>query len=286
MATDRTTLPRGPFPNSQQRIATPPTGRRLPGAPRERRPVLAALAVLLIAGGAAVSALLVVQTGHRVSAIEISQSIGAGQPIPLSAMQEVQISADGGLAYVAWSERDQVTQYFAGAAIPPGTLLTAKMVVRANNLTSGRQVIGLTLKPGQVPGALQIGDHVDIYDTNTTTQNSCPGLPGATLTRDAIITNLVQPSSSSGSSNIGVDIAINPADAGLVTCNAANNWAAVGIMPQGTQTQPSSTPSIPAPQGSGPARAGAKKRRTGVPTAAATPTVPVSPTTPAPPGTG
>ncbi len=283
MATDRTTLPRGPFPNPQQRSAPPPAGRRLPGMPRERRPVLAALAVLLIAGGAAVSAWLVVQTGHRVPAIEISQSIGAGQPIPLSAMQEVQISADSGLAYVAWSERDQVTQYFASAAIPPGTLLTAKMVVRANNLTAGRQVIGLTLKPGQVPAALQIGDHVDIYDTNTTAQNSCPGVPGGTLTNDAIITNLVLPGSSSGSSNIGVDIAINPADAGLVTCNAANNWAAVGIMPAGTQGQPSAVPSVPAPRSPGPARAGVKKRRVAAPV---TPAVPVSPTTPAPPGTG
>ncbi len=286
MATDRNTLPRGPFPNSQQRIATPPAGRRLPGAPRERKPALAALAVLLIAGGAAVSALLLVQTGHRIPAIEISQTIGAGQAIPLSAMQEVQISAGSGLQYVPWSERDQVTRYFAGSAIPAGTLLTAKMVVQANDLTTGRQVIGLTLKPGQVPASLQIGDHVDIYDTNTTSQNSCPGLPGATLTRDAIITNLALPNSSGGSSNVGVDIAINPADAGPVTCNAANNWAAVGIMPAGGQAQPSATPPAPAPQGSGPARTGTKKRRTGVPQAAAAPTAPATPPATAPPGTG
>jgi hypothetical protein len=285
MATDRTTLPRGSFPNSQQRTATSPAGRRLPGAPRERKPVLAALAVLLIAAGAAVSALLVVQTGHRVPAIEISQPIGAGQPIPLSAMQEVQISADSGLAYVAWSQRDQVAQYFAGAAIPPGTLLTAKMVVRANNLISGLQVIGLTLKPGQVPAALQVGDHVDIYDTNTTTQNSCPGLPGSVLTRNAIITNLMLPSASSGNSNIGVDIAINPADAGVVTCNAANNWTAVAIMPANAQGQPSAAPPVPAPSPN-PGRPGVKKRRAVVPTATATPTVPASPTVPALPGTG
>ncbi len=284
MATDRSTLPRGPYPNAQQRTAVPPAGRHLPGAPRERRPALAALAVLLIAAGAAVSALLVVRTGHRVPAIEISQEVGAGQSIPLNAMQEVQISSDSGLKYVAWSERVQVTQYFAGAAIPAGTLLTAKMVVRANNLTAGRQVVALSLKAGQIPTALQIGDHVDIYDTNTATQSSCPGLPAATLTQDAIVTNLTLPSSSSGESNVGVDVAINPADAGLVTCNASNNWAAVGVLPPGGQNQPAATPSAPVPQRSGPARIGGRHRAAVPPVA--TPTGPASPTAPAPPGTG
>jgi hypothetical protein len=96
----------------------------------------------------------------------------------------------------------------------------------------------------------------------------------------------VLPNSSSGTSNVSVDIAVNPADAGLVTCNAANDWAAVGVVPTDAQGQPSVTPSVPAPQNSGPARTGAKKRRVGVPPVVRTPTVPASPTAPAPPGTG
>ncbi len=282
MATDRSTLPRGPYPNAHQR-ATAPSGRRLPTAPRERKPVLAALALLLVAGGAAASALLVIKTSHRVPAIEISQEVGAGQPIPLSAMEEVQVAADSGLSYVGWSDRLQVTRYYAGAAIPAGTLLTAKMVVSVNHLTSGRQVLGLTLKLGQVPGALRTGDHVDVYDTNTTSQNSCPGLPGATLTHNAIVTSVTFPSSSSGSSNIGVDIALNPPDAGLVACNAANGWAAIGIVPAGgIQSQPATPPAIPGAQKR--ARSPGKHRAT-TPTAPATPAG-ATPTGSAPPGTG
>ncbi len=288
MATDRSTLPRGPYPSAHQQ-ATAPSGRRLPSAPRERKPVLAALALLLVVGGAAVSGLLVVKTSHKVPAIEIAQEVGAGQPIPLSAMREVQVGADSGLSYVAWSERLQVSGYYAAAAIPAGTLLTAKMVVSANRLTSGRQVLGLTLKLGQVPAALRTGDHVDLYDTNTTSQNSCPGLPGATLTRDAIVTSVAFPSSSSGSTNVGVDIALNPRDAGLVACNAANGWAAIGIVPAGgIQSQRPVPPALPGAQKQASSRAGAHKHRVATPTAPVTPATPAGPTPTgsAPPGTG
>jgi hypothetical protein len=278
MATDRSTLPRGPYPAADQRPATAPGGRRPPSAPRERKPVLAALAVLLVAGGAAASAFLVVRTSRQVPAIEISEEVGAGQQIPLSAMQEVQVPSGTPLAYVAWSERAQVTRYFAAAAIPAGTLLTAKMVVQATNVTAGRQVLGLTLKPGQVPAALKIGDHVNIYDTNTTNQNSCPGLPGSALTRDAIVTGLALPGGSSGSNNVGVDIALNPPDAGLVACNAANNWAAIGILPAGGKQagQPAVTP---APSASPPVQTGGKHRRAPAPTTPAVPPTLAPPTT-------
>ena len=295
MATDRSTLKRGPYPNAEQR-PTAPSGRRMPSAPRERKPVLAVLALLLVAGGAAASGLLVIKTGHKVPAIEISQEVGAGQRIPLTAMQEVQVAADGGFSYVAWSERHQVARYYAGAMIPAGTLLTARMVVPANHVTAGRQVLGLTLKPGQVPVGLKVGDHIDIYDTNTTTQNSCPGLPGATLTRDAIVTGLALPNSSSGNNNVGVDIALDPPDAGQVACNAANGWAAIGVVPVvgGNQSQPSVSPSRPGAQQ--PGRVKGRKHRTASPAAPATPlpatSLPATPAAsatpsgPAQPGTG
>src|SRR5450759_5082068 len=91
----------------------PTTGRRVPGAPRERKPALAALAVLLILGGALGAGFLVLQSGKRVAAIEISQPIGVGQQIPRSAMQEVQIASGTGLDYVPWSEASQVAQFYA-----------------------------------------------------------------------------------------------------------------------------------------------------------------------------
>ena len=130
MSSDRGTIPRGTGAGADAGAwpePTSPAGRRLPSAPRERKPALAALALLLIVGGALGAAYLVVQNGQRVSAIEITQQLGPGQQIPASALQEVQIAAGGGPSYVPWSEACQVTQFYAATAIPPGTLLTNLM---------------------------------------------------------------------------------------------------------------------------------------------------------------
>src|SRR5436190_679193 len=86
-----------------------PGGQRLPVPPRERKPALAMLAVLLILGGALASAYLVMQSGQRVAAIQISAQVAAGQKVPAAAITEVQIG-DTGISYIAWSERAKVVQ--------------------------------------------------------------------------------------------------------------------------------------------------------------------------------
>src|SRR5438874_1606576 len=109
MVSDRGTLPRGAAGDQQTSWAEPtaPAGRRMPSTPRERKPALAALAVLLVALGATSAGLLVNKAGHRVSAVEITQEVGQGQKIPASAVHEVQISSDSGLDYVAWQYADK-----------------------------------------------------------------------------------------------------------------------------------------------------------------------------------
>ena len=116
---------------------TAPAARRPPGRRRERRPALAALAVLLILGGALAAGFLVLQSGQRVTAIEISAPVSAGQRIPPSALAEVQIAAGTGLAYVPWDKAGQVTRFYTVSAIPAGTLLTRAMVA-ATGTSVGR----------------------------------------------------------------------------------------------------------------------------------------------------
>ena len=239
MASDRGTIPRGAGPGIDQSPwaePTSPAGRRMPAAPRERKPALAALAVILIIGGAAAAGLLVVKSGQRIDAIEITQAIGQGEQIPASAMQEVQISANSDVKYVSWSFESQVTQYFAANAIPAGTLLNSGMVSRTNNLANGKAELGLALKDGQFPDTLQVGDTVDIYSTQTST-NGCPGHPGETLAAGATVTSMSfggSPSGSvsgSGNGNTDVEVALDPADAGPVACNTANGTAGIVIVP-------------------------------------------------------
>ncbi|MEO3793985.1 SAF domain-containing protein [Nonomuraea sp. B10E15] len=139
-----------------------PASRKLPVPPRERKPALAALAVLLILGGALATTLLVLRSGDRVSAIRVTQQIGAGQKFTAQALEEVKIAAEG-VDYVSWSQLDQVVGSFAAVTILPGTLLTNQMGAKASSeLGEGKATVGLALKPGQMPAGLKEGDRVQL----------------------------------------------------------------------------------------------------------------------------
>ncbi|MFG1879337.1 hypothetical protein ACGFIV_31305 [Sphaerisporangium sp. NPDC049003] len=139
-----------------------PAARRLPMPVRQRRPALAGLAVLLILGGALATTLLVVRSGNRVAAIRLSQQIGAGQPLSLAAMEEVQL-ADTGIDYLPWSQREHYAQYFAPVSLLPGTVLTESMAIASSpELGAGTARVGLALKPGQFPSDLKAGYRVQV----------------------------------------------------------------------------------------------------------------------------
>jgi hypothetical protein len=269
MPSDRSTLQRGlqggAEPQSSWPDPTAPAGRRLPTTPRERKPALAALAVLLILGCALGTAYLVIQSGKRVAAVEITQAVGAGQRIPLSAMTEVQIASDTGLSYVPWNQAAQVGRYYAASGIPAGTLLTNAMVAAQSASTQGKAVMGLALKDGQLPHGLQVGQHVSLYEVSDSTE-SCPGSPGSTLAANAIVLAISTPSLSSGNgATSDVEVALSPADSGAVACNASNGLVGIAILPNGGRGAHGGAPGTGTPGAGGAGAPGAGSSTTASP---------------------
>jgi hypothetical protein len=261
MSSNRGTMHRGLAPNGEPQgdwaQPTAPSARKLPGAPRERKPALAALAVVLILGGALAVGYLMLQNSKQVDAIQITQQIGQGQQIPQSAMQEVQVPANTGLHYVPWSQASQVARFFAAETIPPGTLLTSSMAVRTNQLTNGKAVMGLALKDGQLPAGLAVGDHINLYEVSDAAE-SCPGPPGSLLSGDAVVLGMSAASASSSSAVADVEVALSPATAGAVACSASNGILGVSINPGSSVSQgagttfPGTSPSTAPSQSSSP----------------------------------
>jgi hypothetical protein len=281
MSSDRGTVQRSPVtgtgPQTGWQAPTMPAGRRLPTAPRERKPVLAALAVLLILGGALGAGYLVTKSSKQVQAIEITRQIGAGQRIPLSAMQQVPVPAGTQVGYVAWVYASQVTRYYAAVTIPPGTLLNKSMVATTNRSTAGRAIIGLALKDGQLPRGLQADDHVDIFFVQNSTQvNGCPGTPGSLLSGNAIVLGITAPSVTAGSQDADVQVAVSPADAGAVACAAANGIAGLSVRPPGARTGTGTGAGTGAGAGGQPDQGGPGSGGT-APGGSPSPSVPVSP---------
>nr|WP_244984691.1 hypothetical protein [Actinomadura citrea] len=211
-------------------------GQRLPASSRERKPALAALAVLLILGGALASAYLVMASGERVSAIRIAQPVAAGQRIPASALEEVQIG-DTGIQYLKWTERAKVSRYFAAVPLVKGALLTNSMISPADAPASGRLVVGLALKPGQMPsGDVSRGAHVTLFAVGGGTGGGPRA--GTVLARDAVVLN-VGGGDDGGptrlrSEQTSVDVAVLPTDAARVTQAASAGTVALALIPPGT----------------------------------------------------
>lgn len=214
-------------------------------APRERKPALAALAVLLILLGAFGAVLTVVRASDKVSYVEITQPVAAGDPIPDAAIRSVDLSSDSGLGLIAWSQRgDLQKNYRAAVTLVPGSVLSDKMITKKGNvLTAGKSLVGLSLKDGQFPkGSLSVGDTVAAYlvGNDAAKQSSSSGSTdgsGSTGTTTTLISNkLVVRSVDADNSNTTGDtyvtVLVDTADAGPLTIAAsANNVALVRIPP-------------------------------------------------------
>jgi hypothetical protein len=244
MVSDRGTLPRGAVADQQASWAEPtaPGGRRMPSAPRERKPALAAVAILLVALGAASAGYLVLNAGHRVGAVEIIQAVGQGQRIPASAIKEVQINSDTDVSYVAWQYANRVTGVFAAVQIPAGTLLTPKMTEATSNLTAGKVEVGLSLKPGQAPTNLLIGQTVRAFPVGTGSGCASGGngaggangtgattTPGEPITTGTIVS--VSGSTTTNGSTAAVTLAVPETDAGVLACYASAGDVAIALTP-------------------------------------------------------
>ena len=246
MVSDRGTLPRGAVADQQASWAEPtaPGGRRMPSAPRERKPALAALAVLLVALGAVAAGYLVINAGHRVGAVEITQQVGQGQRIPASAIKEVEIASNSGINYVAWQYANRVAGVYAAVQIPAGTLLTPAMTTATNNLAAGKVQVGLSLKPGQAPANLLIGQSVEAFGVGTGSGCAAAGGgaggtgggsggsgagAGVPITT-GVIASVVGSTASNGST-AAVTLAVPDADAGVLACYASAGDVAIALTP-------------------------------------------------------
>ena len=216
----------------------------MPSAPRERKPALAALAVLLVALGAVAAGYLVINAGHRVGAVEITQQVGQGQRNPASAIKEVEIASNSGINYVAWQYANRVAGVYAAVQIPAGTLLTPAMTTATNNLATGKVQVGLSLKPGQAPASLLIGQSVEAFGVGTGSgcaaaaaggggaggtgggSGAGPGVPITT----GVIASVVGSTASNGST-AAVTLAVPDADAGILACYASAGDVAIALTP-------------------------------------------------------
>jgi len=110
------------------------------------------MAVMLVVGGAAVSASLVLASENAVSVLTVTRRVPAGQALTAADLGTAAISGSGLTALDA-SSRGEVVGLTAVVDLLPGTLLSGAMVTRDPVPGPGQAVVGLSLKPGLLPDA-------------------------------------------------------------------------------------------------------------------------------------
>ncbi|UFQ17365.1 MULTISPECIES: hypothetical protein [Streptomyces] len=160
----------------------PAVGERLPAPPRERKPALAALAVLLILVGALGATILVLQAGDRVEVVKVTEEIPAGEaPVKNKNITSVMVAEDKSINYVPWAQVDALAKLKAKSTIPRGAVVVGEMFGASESVPAGKASVGLALKEGQYPADLKSGDTVAAYPvvSGTSTGKGSTGSSGS-----------------------------------------------------------------------------------------------------------
>jgi hypothetical protein len=136
---------------------------RPPTVARERRPALAALALLLIAAGVLASVYLQMQAGNRIGVIELTRQVPQGQQIAASEITEIMVAQDSTINYVTWAERGLLSKYTAQTTLVSGTILIGPMLTTSPAANGNTTTIAVSLHAGQYPPTVNQGSTVNAY---------------------------------------------------------------------------------------------------------------------------
>lgn len=136
---------------------------RLPPAPRERKPGLAALAVLLIVGGAALAGLLAMRADERIDVLVATEAIPAGEQITADALGTTAVATGSDSLLIPESDAEQLLGRYAAVDISEGQLIDTTMSGTEGMLGEDEVFVGATLAEGRMPaGGLVQGHSVDL----------------------------------------------------------------------------------------------------------------------------
>ncbi|MCI0687501.1 MAG: hypothetical protein L0Y54_09735 [Sporichthyaceae bacterium] len=142
--------------------APPRTGpARLPVAHRDRHPAAVVLGVLLVLVGGLIGVLAWQSAGDRIDVIQLTARIPSGGQISAGDIRAVTVAPNRDIAYVRWTERGRLGDYYALSDLQAGSVLTGGVLTTQAPPAAGEVRIGLALQAGQYPPDLKVGDRVN-----------------------------------------------------------------------------------------------------------------------------
>jgi hypothetical protein len=222
-------------------------GDRLPLPTRQRRPLLAVLALVLILGGAALAASLVLTSGKKQEYLVVAHDVALGQTLTRDDFRQQAIAATNSSLFAPVPVSDFFTRVQgkkALVALKQGSLLSEGTFGDAITPARGLVQIALNLPDGQYPRNLAAGDVVKVLYTprgggqnggsanaSSADARNVPHAP--TLIASAYVTSVDASAAGQNAVVVGIevrnrDLAQAPVD-GLPAVAAANAQGAISI---------------------------------------------------------
>lgn len=142
------------------------SGNRLPSRPRDKRPALALLALLLVLLGALGSALLVYRTANRTEVLVANDTIRQGQSVTADDFDVVEVAYDEGTQLVPAASLSQFVGANSVTHIPAGSIISPQMFTPTTLAPEGAQLVGVVVPTvGRPADGFQVNDIVRVYTT-------------------------------------------------------------------------------------------------------------------------
>lgn len=135
-----------------------------PAPPTRRRPALAALAVLLIVGGAALAGLLAIRLDSREPVLVANQDIPAGTELTEEMLTTTNVASEG-LNLVPEDQAEKVLGTYTQLPIKKGQLVETSVLTTAQPFGSDLVMVGVPVMAGMAPSSLRAGDLVRLVRT-------------------------------------------------------------------------------------------------------------------------
>ncbi|MEN8649737.1 SAF domain-containing protein [Streptomyces sp. 21So2-11] len=211
--------------------ATPP--RSL--ATRRRRPALIGLSVALIAAGGLAGAFTVLSSGERTSVLVLSKTVPYGTEITEQDLTVASVGLDPLLKPVAAADKGKVVGKRAATDLLAGSLVTGDSVTDKPLIGENQQLVGLRLKPGQLPDTpLSPGRSVLVVSTPDAAAATDATAKGKTReempkTLPAVVVQVGKPDTSG---NLTLDVSVASTDGPVLAARASTGDIAIVIEPK------------------------------------------------------
>ncbi|WP_329615722.1 SAF domain-containing protein [Streptomyces brevispora] len=211
---------------------TPPTPPRTL-ATRRRRPALIGLSVALIAAGGLAGAFTVLNSGERTPVLMVTKQVPYGAVVTERDLAVVSIGLDPALNPVAAADKDEIIGKRAATDLMAGSLVTGGAVTDKPLLDENQQLVGLRLKPGQLPStSLSPGRSVLVVSTPDAAANADADGKKQDEIPKSLPAEVIRVGEPDTSGNLTVDVAVAATDGAVLAARAASGNIALVVEPK------------------------------------------------------